>query len=193
VPQVFKIKRSTSADTVPTTSNLEAGEIAINLADSKLFVRDSLNNILELTTRTLGSFDDIYISEETNNQAMQYNSSNNRWENATRNPSPWTTGSGLLHYTASGSKVSIGKNTHSSTYNLEIDGGFNSAGQITLGSGLKVSPSFFHTEAISIANNFTIPTSFNAESTIDTAIETDVTITVTAGSVWSVTDLVTTD
>ena len=53
--QIIKPKRSENAGTVPTTSNLEAGEIAINLADKKLFVRDTSNNILELTTPAVKS------------------------------------------------------------------------------------------------------------------------------------------
>lgn len=55
----IKPKRTTTSGAagVPTTSNLEAGEIAINLADKKLFVRDTSSNILELTTRTINSLD----------------------------------------------------------------------------------------------------------------------------------------
>jgi hypothetical protein len=76
---IIKPKRTSSAGVVPTTSNLEEGEIAINLVDKKLFVRDTSNNNLELTTRTLGSLDDIYLSGETDAQPLHYNSSSNRW------------------------------------------------------------------------------------------------------------------
>ena len=36
----IKLKRSTTATTVPTTSNLEDGEVAVNIADQKLYARN---------------------------------------------------------------------------------------------------------------------------------------------------------
>ena len=42
---VLKPKRSETSSSVPTTSDLAVGEIAINTADKKLYVRDSSNNI----------------------------------------------------------------------------------------------------------------------------------------------------
>ena len=190
---IIKPKRTTSAGTVPTTSNLEAGEIAINLADKKLFVRDTSNNILELTTRTLNSLEDIYLSGEVNSQPMHYNSSNSRWENYIRDMGPWTTGASKLYYNANGSKVSIGKNTHSGTYNLEIDGSFNSSEQITLASGKKVGPSWFLESTTLVDESYDIPCTYDAEARSDTAIAVDVVVKVCTGSTLKVTDLITTD
>jgi hypothetical protein len=76
-------KRSASAGTVPTTSNLDAGEIAINLADKKLYVRDTSSNILELTTRTISSQDDSSISGLTDGQVLTYSTTSSKWENKT--------------------------------------------------------------------------------------------------------------
>ena len=45
---VFKPKRSETASSVPTTADLAVGEIAINTADKKLYVRDSSDNIQAL-------------------------------------------------------------------------------------------------------------------------------------------------
>lgn len=42
---VLKPKRSETGSSVPTTSDLAVGEIAINTADKKLYIRDSSNNI----------------------------------------------------------------------------------------------------------------------------------------------------
>jgi len=42
---VLKPKRSETASSVPTTSDLAVGEIAINTADKKLYVKDSSNDI----------------------------------------------------------------------------------------------------------------------------------------------------
>jgi hypothetical protein len=40
VSTVIKLKRSTTASAVPTTSDLEDGEVAINVTDKKVFVRN---------------------------------------------------------------------------------------------------------------------------------------------------------
>lgn len=42
---ILKPKRSETSSSAPTTSDLEVGEIAINTADQKLYIRDSSNNI----------------------------------------------------------------------------------------------------------------------------------------------------
>jgi|TARA_R100000278_G_scaffold1417_1_gene2937 hypothetical protein len=41
-------KRNTSSGQTPSASDLDAGEIAINTADAKLFIKDSSNNIVEV-------------------------------------------------------------------------------------------------------------------------------------------------
>ena len=46
---VIKPKRTSTSGNTPTTSNLEVGEIAINLADKRIYVRDSSDNIFDLT------------------------------------------------------------------------------------------------------------------------------------------------
>ena len=45
MPIILKPKRSETSSSVPTTSDLAVGEIAINTADQKLYIRDSSNNI----------------------------------------------------------------------------------------------------------------------------------------------------
>tara|TARA_B100000131_G_scaffold107510_1_gene104261 strand:+ start:20 stop:853 length:834 start_codon:yes stop_codon:yes gene_type:complete len=46
--QVIKPKRSYTAGDAPTTSDLVEGEIAINTADAKLYIRDNSNNIVAI-------------------------------------------------------------------------------------------------------------------------------------------------
>ena len=190
---IIKPKRTSSAGVVPTTSNLEAGEIAINLADKKLFVRDTSNNILELTTRTLASLDDIYLSGLADVQPLNYNSSTNKWENYNRDLGPWSTNSGNTYYNVGSAHTAIGKNTHSGTYTLEVEGGFNSSGQITLASGKKVGPGWFNESASLVTESYDIPCTYNAEASTDTAIAVDVVVKVCTGSVFKVSDLTTTD
>jgi len=190
---VIKPKRTSSAGTVPTTSNLEAGEIAINLADKKLFVRDTSNNILELTTRTVSSLEDVYLSGLTDAQPLHYNTANSRWENYSRDLGPWTTSSGKTYYNSGASKTAIGKDTHSGTYTLEVDGIFNSLGQITIASGKKVGPGWFHESASLVSESYDIPCTYNAEAKTDVAIATDVVVSVCTNSTLKVTDLITSD
>jgi len=45
---VIKLKRSETADSVPTTSDLAVGEVAVNTADQKIYIRDSGDNIVQL-------------------------------------------------------------------------------------------------------------------------------------------------
>jgi len=78
---VIKPKRTTSSGNVPDTSEITNGEIAINLADKKLYVRDTGSNILELTTRTVSALDDTTITSVANGQVLKYNSSSSRWTN----------------------------------------------------------------------------------------------------------------
>ena len=46
----ISFKRSTVAATVPTTSNLEDGEVAINIVDRKLYARNG-GNIIEVANQ----------------------------------------------------------------------------------------------------------------------------------------------
>ena len=87
---VIKLKRTTTASTIPTTSDLEDGEIAVNITDKKVFVRNGESivtvanfnesavdltsigsNLLPTTTTTfdLGSsskrWRDLYLSGNT--------------------------------------------------------------------------------------------------------------------------------
>ena len=78
---VIKPKRTTSSGNVPDTSEITNGEIAINLADKKLYVRDTGSNILELTTRTVSSLDDTTISSVSDGQVLKYNASSSKWTN----------------------------------------------------------------------------------------------------------------
>ena len=49
---VIKIKKSETASSAPSTSDLVAGEVALNTADKKLFVRDSNITIITVANFT---------------------------------------------------------------------------------------------------------------------------------------------
>ena len=47
----IKIKRSETPGAVPNTQNLHNGEVALNTADQKLYVRDSEDQIVVVATK----------------------------------------------------------------------------------------------------------------------------------------------
>ena len=47
----IKIKRSETPLAVPNTNNLAVGEVALNTADQKLYVRDSEDQIVVVATK----------------------------------------------------------------------------------------------------------------------------------------------
>ena len=54
---VIKLKKSETASSVPDTSDIVQGEVAINTADQKIYVRDSNHNIVTVANKgeTLGT------------------------------------------------------------------------------------------------------------------------------------------
>lgn len=55
---VIKLKRSETASTPPATGDLQTGEVAINSADKKMFVKDSGGNVVQLAN-SLELFEDL--------------------------------------------------------------------------------------------------------------------------------------
>ena len=64
---VFKPKRSSTASSVPTTSNLADGELAVNSADQKIYLRDG-NSIVEVANASGGSSGISNVVEDTTPQ-----------------------------------------------------------------------------------------------------------------------------
>jgi len=54
VATVIKLKRSTTASAVPTTSDLEDGEIGVNITDQKIYIRSG-GSIVELANVSSGT------------------------------------------------------------------------------------------------------------------------------------------
>lgn len=51
---VIKLKRTTTSNTIPTSNDLEDGEIAVNVADKKIYVRNGAS-IIEVANNIVGS------------------------------------------------------------------------------------------------------------------------------------------
>ena len=70
----IKLKRSTVAATVPTTSNLEDGEVALNIADKKLYARNG-SNIIEVANQKPNTGEVVttmFSTDVTNGQGNTY-------------------------------------------------------------------------------------------------------------------------
>ncbi len=71
MPTIIKPKRSSTTGVTPTTANLVEGEIAINLPDKKLFVRDTANNILTLAEPVIPAVEDAADIDMTGDLKVQ--------------------------------------------------------------------------------------------------------------------------
>jgi len=58
VSTVIKLKRTTTSSVVPTTSDLEDGEVAVNVADKKIYVRNGAS-IIEVANNTAAGSTDL--------------------------------------------------------------------------------------------------------------------------------------
>lgn len=61
---VIKIKRSETADSIPTTSDLAIGEICMNVTDQKLYTRKSDNSIVTISDVTTGKASLELVSDD---------------------------------------------------------------------------------------------------------------------------------
>ena len=78
---VIKIKRSETASSVPTTSDLEVGEIAVNTSDRKVYIRDSGDSIVTVAnfseTNDLSSIGQSLLPDTT--ETYDIGSASKRW------------------------------------------------------------------------------------------------------------------
>ena len=61
---VIKLKRSTTASAVPTTSDLADGEVAVNITDKKVFMRDGASIITVANFNDAANIDLSAVSED---------------------------------------------------------------------------------------------------------------------------------
>ena len=61
---VIKIKRSETADSIPTTSDLAVGELCMNVTDQKLYTRKSDNSIVTISDVATGKASLELISDD---------------------------------------------------------------------------------------------------------------------------------
>ena len=83
MPQVIKVKRNEIASTPPGTGDLEVGEIAINTADKKLFIKDSSNNIKEIGGAVGVTLHDVTQANNSTSNDIHLNGSSIVFEGST--------------------------------------------------------------------------------------------------------------
>jgi len=79
VATIIKLKRSTTASAVPTTSDLADGEVAVNIADQKIYIRNG-GSIVELANAS--SVDFSSVGEDilpSTTETYNLGSSSKRW------------------------------------------------------------------------------------------------------------------
>jgi len=123
---ILKPKRSNTAANVPTTSNLSSGEIAVNMADQKIYINNG-TAVVQIGGGTLPSLNGVVIATPTSGQVLQYNGTN--WINA-------TSSGGSSNITAQG--LYENSNTISANYTIGTGNNAMSAGPITVATGVTV-------------------------------------------------------
>jgi hypothetical protein len=179
----FKPKRTTTSGNVPDTTNLVPGEMAVNLADKKLYIRDTSNNVLELTTRTLSALDNVSFSGLSNDQVLQYDSATNSWKNASL-ASAWTNGSGFIYNT---STVGIGTATPDTSYKLDVNGTVNCSSLFVNGTAVSGQAIPFNVTASLITTDYTLPEHYRGTTEGPISIDTGVTVSIFTGSTLEIT------
>jgi hypothetical protein len=81
MPNIIKPKRSNTASTVPTTGQLASGELAVNMADKKVYINNG-TAVVQVGAGNLSGLGDTNISSPTNGQGLSYNSSTGKWVNS---------------------------------------------------------------------------------------------------------------
>ena len=130
----IKLKRSTVATTVPTTSNLEDGEVALNIADKKLYARNG-SNIIEVANQKPNTGEVVttmFSTDITNGQGNTYyvaavGSDNNTLANGGNNglhpDTPFLTITKALGTASSGDTVLVAPGEYQEVFPMTVPDG----------------------------------------------------------------------
>jgi len=76
----IKIKRSNVANRVPAVSDLDVGEIALNMADAKIFFKDPSNVVKEISgTSQLNSLTDVNVTGLADGKILKWDATSSKW------------------------------------------------------------------------------------------------------------------
>jgi hypothetical protein len=71
----IKPKRSSVPNNTPTTSNLESGELAVNMADRKIWINNG-TDVIQVGAGTLAALSGISITNAASGDALVFNGTN---------------------------------------------------------------------------------------------------------------------
>ena len=158
MPTVIKLKRSTTASSIPTTSDLVDGEIAVNVTDQKIYIRNGVS-IVELANASdidLSSIGEDLLPDTT--ETRDIGSSSKRWRDIylsgntidLNGATISSDGTGTIQISASGATLPV---------NSKIDVGNANTKNIALadeatGSPIRSVPIFTNTGGLNTPNNF---------------------------------------
>ena len=85
MPAVIKLKRSETALSIPSTSDLEAGELALNVADGKFYTKTTGGTVKEVGGAGSVILNDVTSNGNITNQDIVMNGSRLVFEGALEN------------------------------------------------------------------------------------------------------------
>jgi len=185
---------SVTTTNTPLAANLVNGELAINIADGKLFYKDNSGVVQVIATKGTGPIGGSNTQVQFNNSGALGGSANFTWDGstvaitgaltATTDSAFTSTGalqlpSGTLAQRPTGVAGKIRFNT--STPGFE---GYNGTNWGSIG-GAQASGAVYENKQV-IASNYTMTTGYSGESVGPITINSGVTVTIPSGSRWVV-------
>ena len=116
---IIKPKRSNTASNVPTTSNLSSGELAVNMADQKVYINNG-TSIIQVGAGKLSALVDVVITTPSNGQSLTYNGTN--WINSTGGGSGTVTSASVVSANGFAGTVATATTTPAITLTTSITG-----------------------------------------------------------------------
>ena len=165
---VIKLKRSTTASAVPTTGDLADGEVAVNITDKKVFMRDGASiitvaNFNDAADIDLSAVDQDILPDTTNTRNL--GSTDKRWAELYLAGSTINLGGSTISSDGTGA-ISISATGATLPVNSKIEVSASTTKNIALadenqGTTIRSIPFFSNTGGLSTANaflNFRAPT-----------------------------------
>lgn len=160
----LKPKRSSVAGNIPTTTNLASGELAVNMADQKVWINNG-TSVVQVGSGKLSGLADVVLSSLASGQGLSWNGTN--WVNSSAGSGTVTSVSGtgtVSGLTLTGSVTGSGSLTLGGTLSL-------TSGQVTTALGFTpynaTNPSGYITSGGSISGNAATATALQTARTIN--------------------------
>ena len=118
---IIKPKRSNTASAVPTTGQLASGELAVNMADKKVYINNG-TAVVQVGAGNLSALGDANISAPSNGQSLTYDTASGKWVNTSAGTGT-VTSVGMTVPT--GLSVSGSPVTNSGTLAVELTAGYS--------------------------------------------------------------------